>query len=144
MPITLNIAGNDDTAAAGDLDSTGPLFIIGNGLENTIIRACNDGGGDCAGIDRIIHNTGANLLFIERVTLRRGTTAGGGAAILNSGGGTVSIHWSDIRNNTAGGGFGVGTGALVAAVFTPHQDSAQGLRSVSNVQAARGWMWICQ
>ena len=49
-PITLTIAGDDDTAAAGDLDVLESLTITGNGAANTIIQA---GTNATNGIDKV-------------------------------------------------------------------------------------------
>jgi CSLREA domain-containing protein len=115
LPITLTIAGNDDTAAAGDLDVNEFLRVGGNGRLVTIIRGCDDGDGtvDCAGVDRLFDITNGVQFEAEAVTLRRGNTGGGGAAIRQNGG-VLVLEQVELRNNTAGGVLLNGAGAVNA------------------------------
>ena len=70
---THTIAGNDDTAAAGDLDVTDGLTFVGNGATNTIIQA---GTTTATGIDKVFsinpNLTAAFATSFSGMTIRNG------------------------------------------------------------------------
>jgi uncharacterized repeat protein (TIGR01451 family) len=128
-PITLSIAGNDDTSAAGDLDITSDITIQGNGPANTIIQA---GTNTTNGISRVFEITSGNTAEISGVTIRHGRatvdfgTAGAfdGGGIFNNG--TLTVNNSTISQNIAdrqGGGI-ENDGTLVVTDSTISQNSA--------------------
>ena len=119
QPITLTIAGDDDTAQKGDLDVTAGVNIVGNGPGNTIIQAAAAAG---SGIDKIFSfnpKTGVAAGFavtLSGVTLRygknvsaSGTNARGGAFDFNGGtGGSLTVSNCQVINNFAPNGEGGG------------------------------------
>jgi len=116
----LSIAGSDDSAAAGDLDVTDPLTIVGAGARTTII--------DANGIDRAVHAIASNGLTISGVTLRNGLAAsntdGGG---IESGTGALRLTDVAVVNNAAtrdGGGLNKSLGTLVMTDVTLSGNSA--------------------
>jgi hypothetical protein len=139
---TLTLTGTDDTAAAGDMDVTGPLTVAGTSgtPSDAIIRA---GTNTAHGIDRIFSvnpSNGPGFSFsLSAVTLRDGhakAVAGsgqnfGGALDFHAGSdgaGSLSLSNSDIDTNTAddgsGGGlalFGGGTVSITGTSFEFNQ-----------------------
>lgn len=93
--------GEDDGPAAGDLDVTDDLEVIGNG--ETI---------DAAGTDRIFDVTAGGGLLVSDVVLRNGAPAleASGGAIRSSG--TLAVVNSLLVDNTV-----TGTGASGGAIF---------------------------
>lgn len=92
---TLSLAGNDDDAAAGDLDITQDLTISGASAFSTII----DGGG----IDRIFHvaPSGGVTVMISDLTIRNGDSSGlAGGGIRN--GGTLDLQDIALSSNVSG------------------------------------------
>jgi CSLREA domain-containing protein len=100
---TLTRLGDEDLAAAGDLDVQDDLVILGDGAGRSII----DGGG----FDRIFQVPAGVTAEIRDVTLRRGTAPAGGA-ILNAG--ELTILRSALTGNSSGaGGGGAGFGGAI-------------------------------
>jgi CSLREA domain-containing protein len=97
---TLTRAGaGEDAAATGDLDVTEPVIIVGDGAASTVL----DGGG----LDRVFDVFGSDAsLELSDVTLRNGSAAGHGGAILNRES-TVSLTRAILAGNLATG-FGGG------------------------------------
>lgn len=98
---TLSRAGNETAAAAGDLNLTDDLVLIGQGAARTTING--------GGIDRIFQVAGGITVEIRDVTLTNGRSGGAGGAIRNEG--ELTIARSVIAGNstvagTAGAGFG--------------------------------------
>jgi CSLREA domain-containing protein len=92
---SIAIAGNDDTAGAGDLDLLGPTTVTGAGPASTFL----DGGG----IDRVFDARGASFT-LSGVTVRNGIKSGvsgvGELAISNS----VFTQNANNGNGTSGNG----------------------------------------
>ncbi|MCX6020459.1 MAG: CSLREA domain-containing protein, partial [Chloroflexi bacterium] len=108
---TLTIAGDDNTAAAGDLDITQSVNIVGVGAETTIIQACptNQKTATCTAgqgvADRVFHLLGGTTA-ISSVTIRNGYTTTDGGGIYNSGA-TLNLSNCVVSDNrNAGGGVG--------------------------------------
>jgi CSLREA domain-containing protein len=107
---TFSLSGvGEDAAAAGDLDLTRDVTILGNGPAQTVI--------DAAGLDRVFDVLGGVHAVIQDVTIRGGSTPafGGGVRIL----GTLDLNRSVVRNNSVtdafagGGGLANSTGATL-------------------------------
>jgi CSLREA domain-containing protein len=100
----------ENAAATGDLDITGPVFIIGAGAATTVIDG-ND-------LDRVLHVVGAAPVELTGITLQNGqapSAANGGGVYLN-GGSVVTLTASVVRDNTAlGPGLNFGGGVYVAS-----------------------------
>lgn len=97
----LSRAGNETAAAAGDLNLTDDLVLIGQGATRTGING--------GGLDRIFQIPGGITVEIRDVTLSNGRSTGAGGAIRNEG--VLTIARSVIEGNstvagTAGAGFG--------------------------------------
>ena len=100
----LTISGNEDLGATGDLDVLGNLILLGDGAAGTIIE-----GGS---IDRIFQIPGGVTFEIRDVTLRNGSAAGNGGAILNAG--NLTILRGILSNNaSAAGPAGTGFGGAI-------------------------------
>jgi predicted outer membrane repeat protein len=92
-PITLTIAGLDDTGLKGDLDVTSALTVQGNGPANTIIQA---GGIPNGGIDKVFSFNPMGTLngfavTLSGVTIRNGRNADSGTTG-NQEGGAFDFH----------------------------------------------------
>ena len=102
----LSIVGDDATAAAGDLDVTGNLTLIGDGPAETVV--------DAGGVDRIFEVLGGAVFELTDVTLRNGHSAngGGGAAAVD---GELTLARAYVHGNTGGacGTFCEGGGAIL-------------------------------
>ena len=87
---TLTVGTGDDTAAAGDLDITQPLTLIGAGAHLTVIAMANT--------DRVMHilNTTVTLNGLK-LTGGSGSGSGSGLLIQNS---TVTVLNSAVSGNT--------------------------------------------
>ncbi len=91
---TLTLTGPDeDHAATGDLDIRSSVAIEGAGTVTTIIQACDNSGGACTGIDRVLDIAGAISVRISNITVRNGSltaaTQPQGGGIYNSGAGMI-------------------------------------------------------
>jgi CSLREA domain-containing protein len=94
---TLTRSGNDNTSAAGDLDVTKTVQIIGAGVSNTII--------DGNQIDRVLHTFSGISVTLANMTIRNGRTSGtggSGGAVLIESSQSVDLINVFITNNTAG------------------------------------------
>ncbi|WP_418316904.1 putative Ig domain-containing protein [Piscinibacter sakaiensis] len=114
----LTIAGNDNTAAAGDLDITDALTIIGAGARTTTVSN---------GIDRAFDIRGA-AVTISGVTVTGSTGGDGGAFLVSGGGASLTLRDSAISSSTAGGsGGGIHlTGTLMLDRVTIDGNAANG------------------
>ncbi len=109
---TLTIAGNDATAAMGDLDIRNPVSIVGAGADVTII--------DAAGLDRVFEIpfvTGTFQVVLDSVTIRGGAiTNAAGAGIHHADDGTLILLSVTITDNhVTGSTSGDIGGALVVS-----------------------------
>jgi CSLREA domain-containing protein len=91
---TLTLTGPDeDHAATGDLDIRSNLAIEGVEATTTIIQACDNSGGPCIGIDRVLDIAGAINVRISNITVRNGSltaaTQPQGGGIYNSDAGLI-------------------------------------------------------
>jgi CSLREA domain-containing protein len=117
VPITLALIGADEEAAIGDLDITGTVTLLGNGIDQTVIRGCNDGPAGtnhCAPVDRLFNVKPSGSLSVQDLWLRRGRmleSTDGGSAVLNDQG-TFDAANVIISNHNAVGQFTIGAGAL--------------------------------
>lgn len=96
---TLTIPGaNENNAATGDLDITGPLTISGVGAASTIINA--------NGLDRVLDIQIQGSLSLAGVTVRGGVVngSGGGINMLN---GNLTVTDSVITENSSSAGGGI-------------------------------------
>lgn len=95
--------GEDDNAT-GDLDITGPVTILGEGAQNTII--------DADGVDRVLHllNLGAEeyQVYIDGVTIRGGAVDDSGGGILVGSLTRLRLENALIEDNESTGGDGGG------------------------------------
>lgn len=128
---THTIAGNDNTAAAGDLDITDGLTFVGNGAANTIIQA---GATTATGIDKVFAiNPALTTAFatsFSGMTIRNGNnaaTTGGsqfGGAMEWDASGTGTLSFSNVTvtasqtTNSNGGGIFSSSSILNSAVIT--------------------------
>lgn len=97
----LSQAGNETAAAAGDLNLTDDLVLIGEGANRTTING--------GGLDRIFQVPGGITVEIRDVTLTNGRSGGAGGAIRNEGDLTIAksvINGNSTVTGTAGAGFG--------------------------------------
>ena len=101
---TLTIQGTDNTAAAGDLDITDHLNIIGAGRNRTVI----DAGGSTGLDDRVFHidpSAAGLVVEIRDLTIRGGDTANGGGGInVNC---ALNLQRVTLSGNHANGGGGI-------------------------------------
>jgi CSLREA domain-containing protein len=119
---TLALSGaNEDAAATGDLDITGPLTITGVNSATTTINANS--------LDRVFDAIGGPLT-LTGVTIQNGSASDGGGLKVRSG---ISVTVSDSRviSNTAtgsGGGGGIfnsgGTLTLDGVLFTNNKTTS--------------------
>jgi len=117
---TLSITSTpEDLAAAGDLDITDNLVILGAGAADAII----DGGA----LDRVFEILSGNTVEISGVTIRNGAHSNGGG-IRN--GGTLTLTDSVVTGNTtshSGGGiYNVGTLVLNDSTVSDNVSSTAG------------------
>lgn len=97
----LSRAGSETAAAAGDLNITDDLVLIGEGATRTRISG--------GGLDRIFQIPGGVTVEIRDVTLSNGRSTGAGGAIRNEGALTIArsvIEGNSTVTGTAGAGFG--------------------------------------
>ncbi|MCA9970856.1 MAG: CSLREA domain-containing protein, partial [Anaerolineales bacterium] len=102
---TLSIAGNDDSAAAGDLDVTQNLTLEGAGAALSII--------DAAGLDRALHVLPGVTLNLYRLKIQNGLANPGGGMLLDGSAWMREVSFSNNQapeTSTAGNG-----GAIFAA-----------------------------
>ena len=86
------IAGDENAAAAGDLDILEDLTIKGAGRNKTFV--------DAAQLDRVFHvRPGVDKAVFEGLTIRNGQTSGYGAGIFNEGA-TLVLKGSAVASNT--------------------------------------------
>ena len=98
----LTIDGGDDTAAAGDLDVTGDLHLVGAGSASTFIRA---GTSAASAIDRVIDVRTGGTLHLDSVTVRFGKpTIGAGGGIESFG--SLSLDGVVVSDNLETGIYG--------------------------------------
>lgn len=124
----LSRAGNEIVAAAGDLNITDDLVLIGQGATRTGING--------GGIDRIFQIPGGVTVEIRDVTLSNGRAPGAGGAIRNEGELTIArsvIEGNSTVTGTAGAGFG-------GAILTDGNDSTLTVTdsTISNNSATGG------
>ena len=110
----LSIAGNDDTAEAGDLDITGPVIIAGKGPSETVIDATDLG-------DRVFHIAAANAkVGLANLTITGGYC--GDSASYDDGGGIYidstivvlsNVRVKDNRGKVGGGIYSYSGGLTV-------------------------------
>ncbi len=100
----LSRAGNETAAAAGDLNITDDLVLIGQGANRTGING--------GGIDRIFQVPGGITVEIRDVTLSNGRSGGAGGAIRNEGVLTIARSVID-GNSTVTGSAGAGFGGAI-------------------------------
>ena len=106
-------AGEDDDAAAGDLDVTpgsGRLLIVGEGRGRTEV--------DARGVDRVLDVLDGAAAALRRVTLRGGTAVGPGGLARNLGRLTIAEAALRGGEGTAGGAIYNGGDASLAVVRT--------------------------
>ncbi len=97
----LSRVGNETAAAAGDLNLTDDLVLIGQGASRTGING--------GGLDRIFQIPGGITVEIRDVTLYNGRSTGAGGAIRNEGALTIArsvIEGNSTVAGTPGAGFG--------------------------------------
>jgi hypothetical protein len=96
--VKLTVAGtNEDAAATGDLDISGPLTIKGAGSTSTIV--------DGNQLDRVFQVL-SGAVSISGISIENGQTSGGGGGLLNSGG-TVKLSSVVVANNQSHGTTGL-------------------------------------
>jgi hypothetical protein len=109
----LTIVGREeDSAATGDIDNTGPLTINGAGEASTVI----DGGA----IDRALHNLEGAILELNEMTVRNGHVTLADELFESAGGGVRGEGMVTLRNVTLSGNRSDGPGGGVAAVGDVH------------------------
>ncbi len=99
--LTLSGAG-EDAAAAGDLDITDDLIIVGNGTGNTVIDASGFGGTP----DRVFHLKGTSTASISGLTIQGGDQNNGGGILVDD---SSTLNLAGITltgNNQSGTGSG--------------------------------------
>lgn len=118
----LSLAGSDDSGAAGDLDVTGELVLIGAGADRTTI----DGGA----VDRVLHVLAGAELQASDLAVRNGSVAGNGGGILVEG--VAELTRLQVAGSHAGG-FGGGLYAEREPALLTLRDAA-----VTGNSAAQG------
>ncbi len=97
---TITIAGTgEDNAATGDFDIRGELTITGDSLEPTIV----DGGG----LDRLFHIVTGDVVRLEWLTIRNGSSNSGGGVLVSHSLANVTVDRCLVTGNTStyfGGG----------------------------------------
>jgi hypothetical protein len=112
----LDLAGVEDLSATGDLDVSGSLLILGNGLDNSVVTQTTS--------ERVFHlQTASTHLTLRRVSISGGDSGGGGAGILaDEAGNDLTLDRAVIANGEAGtNGGGVriaGAGSSLSATDT--------------------------
>jgi CSLREA domain-containing protein len=104
---TLDLLGEDDTNATGDLDVIGDITVRGAGVI------------DASGIDRAFDVTGS--LNLTTVTVQGGDVDGDGGAVRVRDGGTLNTTMATISGNAAtgnGGAIAVQSGAVARIQFS--------------------------
>ncbi|HEV8240191.1 MAG TPA: CSLREA domain-containing protein [Thermoanaerobaculia bacterium] len=104
----LSFSAADDTNAAGDLDVTDGLTILGAGADRTTI----DGGGT----DRVLQVQQGASLTLRDLTLTHGRAPGSGGAILAFG--DLTVERCTLEDNAALGVTEPGQGGAIAIVQT--------------------------
>ncbi|MCX6020457.1 MAG: CSLREA domain-containing protein [Chloroflexi bacterium] len=133
-PITLTVAGTDDTAAAGDLDIANSVTIAGNGAAKTIVQACdrNQKLADCTaapvgtGVADRVFDVLAGTVSLSGMTVRNGKAAVQGGGIKHTAG-VLTLTGMAVRSNTtatSGGGIQHLSGALAVSGSTISSNSA--------------------
>ncbi|TAN35432.1 HYR domain-containing protein [Patescibacteria group bacterium] len=131
-PITLTIAGAGENAAeTGDLDVTGSVTITGNGMDNTIIQACDaTANPSCSGIDRIFDVQDGAALNLSGVMLRNGR--GSSEPFGRSGGAIrVGLHLPWEGGNGTSSSLILSNSALLNNVATVHGGAISSIGSVT-------------
>ena len=122
----LSIAGtSEDASAAGDLDITGNVTIIGAGAASTII--------DAGAIDRVFHITGVFAVNISGVTISNALSGANGGGIYNLNLGALTLTNVAVSGNTAqigGGIFNEGTLTITSSAISGN--TATGLANSSS------------
>ena len=122
----LSIAGtSEDASAAGDLDITGNVTIIGAGAASTII--------DAGAIDRVFHITGVFAVNISGVTISNALSGANGGGIYNLNSGALTLTNVAVSGNTAqigGGIFNEGTLTITSSAISGN--TATGLANSSS------------
>ncbi len=96
----LTIPGvNENNAATGDLDITGPLTISGAGAATTII--------DANGLDRVLDIQAQGSLSLQGVTVRGGFVTGGSGGGINMLNGNLTVTDSVVTQNSSNAGGGI-------------------------------------
>lgn len=120
-PYTLTLTGDDDTAAAGDLDITANITIAGFFAPATFIQAC-DAVSDptCTGIDRVFDIRPGGSLTMNGVTVRKGNVSGanGGGILVDDGGAVTLTNTVLEENRTSSFGGGLRVGPAATATLT--------------------------
>ncbi|MBC8078125.1 MAG: right-handed parallel beta-helix repeat-containing protein, partial [Chloroflexales bacterium] len=123
---TLTIAGSG--AAAGDLDITDDLMLVGSGPLNTII--------DANGLDRVFAISSESVANISNVTISGGNSgiAGGSGIYVNNS--TATLTRVRVSNNVPNGGiFLVGTASLTVVDSRVEQNTGHGIAMQSTTTA---------
>ncbi len=105
--LTITGAG-ENAAATGDLDITGDLILIGNGVGSTVIDASGFGGTP----DRVFHLIGTSTATISGITIQGGDQSNGGGIFVDN---TSTLNLSDATltgNNNSGAGVAGSGGAI--------------------------------
>jgi predicted outer membrane repeat protein len=112
-PLTIDGPGVDPSA--GDLRTRGPVTLVGDGRQTTVIDAGTVDATDTRVFnDRIIAVVGDFALTVRAITLTGGSTTGNGGAIENPGG-TTTVNDAEISGNAAdsnGGGIYTSSGTI--------------------------------
>lgn len=119
---TLILPGTEDLAAAGDLDISSDLSVVGAGANVTFVQTLAGGS-----VFEIVSGPPANVL-IRGITIRNGSAATGGGILAANAGATLSLDRCTISGNSAsatGGGIH-NAGTLVLNGCTVADNSAGG------------------